>query len=842
MENLFQNAKWISFESNARGKKNKVNPWENVIDSKVRKMDIEKGSGIPVFHKRFKLRDGIKRCTIHLTALGCFNLYMNGQKIGTDELMPGWTDYEKRVLYYTYDVTDVAMQENVVAVPVSSGWWAGRISLDTYGENDTAFICVIETEYQDGEKETICSDLTWRGTTAGPVRYADLWDGEVYNANYDSYEKISLPDYPKSKTWKIPYEFKNFKGVISPKVGPSVKIRDFLVMKPKTVVVYDRIDENETDFGTIHILKKLEDALCTSVLLLKKGETVVYDMGQNMVGWEHFTVKGNQNTTVTLRHAEMLNDSGKASRGNDGPEGTLYTSNYRSAKAKGRYTLSGDENGEEYRPSFTFYGFRYVEISADDDIEILAFRCDVVGSDNKETGFIETSNKDVNQLFSNILWGQRGNYLSVPTDCPQRDERLGWTGDTQVFACTAAYNANVCSFFHKWLQDARDSQKEYGAYTDVIPRSRVVGEGGAAWSDAGIIVPYTMYKMYGDLSILEECYSSMLDYMDYLSVTNLEGPHPTYGDWLAYEPTEARLICIAYYAYDALLVSKMSAALSKKAGDEYEEKAEEYYVLYTKIKSHFQKVYLDANGKLKQTSQTAYLLALKFDLLPEEYREEARKELAAKLVKNGYRLSTGFVGSAILNQTLSEIGESNLAYSLLLQKENPSWLYSIYQGATTIWERWNSYTKESGFGDVGMNSFNHYAYGAVAEWMYKYMAGIETDEKKPGFKHIIFQPKPDLREEYELPYGQERIKWVRACFESVSGPIEAAWYMEEDTFAYIVSIPKESYATLYLPVFDKNAKTITVDGRIYPVDTFPTEKGCIVLYLPSGRHQIEALR
>ena len=233
---------------------------------------------------------------------------------------------------------------------------------------------------------------------------------------------------------------------------------------------------------------------------------------------------------------------------------------------------------------------------------------------------------------------------------------------------------------------------------------------------------------------------------------------------------------------------------------------------------------------------------MKFDLLPEEYREEARKELAAKLVKNGYRLSTGFVGSAILNQTLSEIGESNLAYSLLLQKENPSWLYSIYQGATTIWERWNSYTKESGFGDVGMNSFNHYAYGAVAEWMYKYMAGIETDEKKPGFKHIIFQPKPDLREEYELPYGQERIKWVRACFESVSGPIEAAWYMEEDTFTYIVSIPKESYATLYLPVFDKNAKTITVDGRIYPVDTFPTEKGCIVLYLPSGRHQIEALR
>ena len=330
--------------------------------------------------------------------------------------------------------------------------------------------------------------------------------------------------------------------------------------------------------------------------------------------------------------------------------------------------------------------------------------------------------------------------------------------------------------------------------------------------------------------------------MDYLSITNLEGPHPTYGDWLAYEATESRMVSIAYYAYDALLVSKMSAALSKQPGDEYDEKAEEYYVLYTKIRSHFQKIYLDDKGKLKQTSQTAYLLSLKFDLLPESYREEAGKALAAKIVKNGYKLSTGFLGSAILNQTLSEIGESNLAYSLLLQKDNPSWLYSVYQGATTIWERWNSYTKESGFGDVGMNSFNHYAYGAVAEWMYKYMAGIETDEQKPGFKHIIFQPKPDTREEHEMPYGQERIKWVRAGYDSAAGRIEAAWYMEEDTFTYIVSIPKESYATLYLPVFDQNAETVIVDGRVYPVETFPREKDCLLLYLPSGRHQIEALR
>lgn len=842
MENLFQNAMWISFKSNARGKKSKVNPWENVIDAEIRKTDIEKGSGLPVFHKRFKLKEGIQSCKIHLTALGCFNLYMNGRKIGTDELMPGWTDYEKRVLYYTYDVTDVAAQDNAVAVPVSSGWWQGRISLDTYGDNDTAFLCVIETIYESGETETICSDLTWRGTTSGPVRYADIWDGEVYNANFDSYEEISMPSYPRSKTWKVPYEFKNFKGVVSPKVGPSVRIREFLDMKPLTAVVYDGVDQNGTDFGAIRVLRTIENPPENAVLSLKKGETVIYDMGQNMVGWEHFTVRGAQNTTIVIRHAEMLNDSGKASRGNDGPEGSLYTANYRSAKAKGKYTLRGKEAGEEYRPAFTFYGFRYVELTADDDIELLAFRCDVVGSDNQETGYIETSDPDVNRLFRNILWGQRGNYLSVPTDCPQRDERLGWTGDTQVFACTAAYNANVCSFFHKWLQDARDSQREYGAFPDVIPRSRVVGEGGAAWSDAGIIVPYIIYKMYGDLSILEECYSSMLDYMDYLSVTNLEGPHQTYGDWLAYEPTESRLISIAYYAYDALLVSKASAALSKKPDDEYAERAEEYRDLYTKICRHFQNVYLNADGTLKQTSQTAYLLALKFDLLPQDCREAARKALAEKIVKNGYRLSTGFVGSAILNQTLSEIGEGNLAYSLLLQKENPSWLYSVYQGATTIWERWNSYTRESGFGDVGMNSFNHYAYGAVGEWMYKYMAGIDTDEEKPGFKHILFRPKPDTRQESEMPCGQERIQWVRASYESVSGTIEAAWYMEEDTFTYIVTVPKESYATLYLPVFDPNAETVTVDGKIYAADSFAKEGDCLVLHLPCGKHQIEALR
>lgn len=842
MEKPFTNAKWISLDSGKSEKKSNLNPWDNKEAGSVRNADTHRATGIPVFRKSFRLGANVKKCVIHVTALGCFNVYMNGHKIGNDELMPGWTDFDKRVLYYTYDVTDLAGANNAVAIPVTSGWWAGRISLGTYGENDTALMCEIIAEYENGTKKVISTDLTWRVTTSGPVKFADIWDGEIYDANRDSFEKISTPGYPSSKTRKKPYEFKAFKGVVSPNVGPSVRVRDFLDMTPVTAVVYDKINDNGTDFGAINVVKTLEKPAAGGSISLKKGETLVYDMGQNMVGWEHFTVKGTKNTTVTIRHGEMLNDSGKLSRGNDGPDGSVYRANYRTAHAKGIYTLCGAEEGEEYRPAFTFYGFRYVEIKTDADIEILSFKCDVVGSDIKETGSIETSNSDINKLISNIIWGQRGNYLSVPTDCPQRDERLGWTGDTQIFACTAAYNADVCGFFHKWLQDARDSQSAAGAYTDVIPRSRVVGEGNAAWGDAGIIVPYTIYKMFGDVSIIEECYESMEKYMGFLDTTNLQGPHPVYGDWLAYEPTENQYLSVAFYAYDAILMSKMSAVLSKKSGDVYDVKAKKYEELYKKVKAHFQEVYTDAEGKLTQTSQTAYLLALKFNLLPENQVENAKKALEEKIVNNGYKLSTGFVGSGILNQTLSEIGKNNLAYSLLLQTANPSWLYSVYQGATTIWERWNSYTKETGFGDVGMNSFNHYSYGAVMEWMYKYMAGIDTDEKEPGFKHIILQPKPDTRTDAEMPDGQERITWVRAHYDSYAGRIEAAWYMEESTFTYIVSVPEGAKATLHMPVLSDEAKTITIDGEIFDISSYPCENDYIVIELSCGKHQVEALR
>ena len=507
---------------------------------------------------------------------------------------------------------------------------------------------------------------------------------------------------------------------------------------------------------------------------------------------------------MQIRVGEMLNDSGLESRGNDNPEGSIYTINYRSAKAKAYYVLKGADEGEYYCPTFTFFGFRYLEITATEDVEFTDLTCPVIGSATRETGKMETSHPVVNQLISNIIWGQRGNYLSVPTDCPQRDERLGWTGDTQAFCGTAAYNAMVDGFFHKWLQDARDSQNEAGVYPDVIPTVRVVGFGGAAWSDAGIIVPYTMWKMYGDVAILREHYESMEKYMGWLEGANMNAPNPHYGDWLAYEGTDARLICVAYYALDCMYMEAMCKALGKA------DRAEHYKATYKKVRDHFRTLYCDANGELNPENRTqcGYLLALRIGLLDEDKRPAAVAALKQKIIDNGYKLSTGFVGTCILNEVLAEFGENNLAYSLLLQTENPSWLYSIYQGATTIWERWNSYTKATGFGNVGMNSFNHYAYGAIQEWMYRHVAGIETTEEAPGFAHPILQPKPDTRSPEEIPEGQELIKWAKTSFESVQGLIVSNWDTTNG-FVYECTVPVAT--TLYLPILT-DAETYTVNG------------------------------
>ncbi len=827
-------AAWITYADPAGTvPSEKTNPWETPIGAADQFAPIVDKNGIALFRKTFTVRE-LKAARVDATALGIYDLYVNGKRVGRqagredaapyDELKPGWTDYTARCLYYSYDLAPYLTEgENTLLAAVAPGWYNGRIALGTYGETHIALLAAIRLSDADGER-VLYTDKTWEASWGSAIRAADIWDGEMYDANQPSLATIS--EKQDSMHWGAPAE-ETHDLFVTPQVGSTITVRPNLTRKPETVTVYRGTEDNGSDYGKIHVVRTLTGNSFT----LAAGEAAVLDFGQNMVGWPTFTARGAAGTSLQIRFGEMLNDSGLKSRGNDNPEGSIYSINYRSAKAKLCYILNGQDDA--YRPTFSFFGFRYCEIRATADVTFENLTAEVVGSANRETGHMETSNADVNRLISNVLWGQRGNYLSVPTDCPQRDERLGWTGDTQAFCCTAAYNADVDGFFHKWLQDARDSQAENGMYPDVIPKVRVVGWGGAAWGDAGIIVPYTMWKMYADTDIIREHYASMERYMDWLATTDLSGPNATYGDWLAYEPTDARYISVAYYALDARYMAAMSRAIDRA------DRAAHYDSLFEQVLDHFRRIYCNAEGDLNPEvrTQTGYLLALRNDLLLPERRPAAVAALKQKIIDNGYKLSTGFVGSCILNEVLAEFGENDLAYSLLLQTENPSWLYSVHQGATTIWERWNSYTKATGFGDVGMNSFNHYAYGAVQEWMYRHIAGIETTEQAPGFAHPILQPKPDTRSAEEIPAGQEKITWVRTSFASPVGLIESAWDMT-DGFTYTCRVPVA--ATLHLPLIG-NAETLVINGVAHKPDEFrlcPIGKG-VTIELAPGAYTFE---
>lgn len=787
--------------------------------------------GMPMFRKTFETEDKeIVSAKVYASSLGVYDLYVNGTRVGRpdengetiyDEMKPGWTDYNERVLYYSHDITDLMKKggENVILAQVGTGWWTGRISYNTYGTKDMAFLAKTIITYSDGTQKVLNTDSSWKTSKEGVIREADIWDGETYDANYPSASVMSASEYTEDESWsKVSYDT-NFNGVISAQVGQTIQVRKELERTPVTTSVYQGSKDNGSDYGTVNVVK--DDYKANDVIELKKGQTVVYDLGQNMVGWPNITVKAPKEAQISMHFAEMLNDSGKISRGNDGPEGSLYMANYRSAASTSIYIAKGDEV-ESYRPTFSFYGFRYVSISADTDITIDSFKAEVLGSAIPETGSLETSNASVNQLISNTLWGQRSNYLSVPTDCPQRDERLGWSGDTQVFIGAASYNANVAGFFNKWGQDARDSQTSAGQYTDTIPRSAAVGAGNAAWGDAGVIVPYTMYKMYGDTQIISQMYESMEKYMNWLNSRGFEGAGLAYCDWLA--PNEQdnqgiirNLIACAYYAYDTQLMAEMSDAIGET------QKAETYRTRLDEIKNHFQEKYINNDGTLVAgaDTQTGYLITLKVDLFRDEEQKQAATEILVNKIKaNGNKLGTGFVGTAMLNQTLTEAGAVDMAYTLLLQRDNPSWMYSIDQGATTIWERWNSYTKENGFGPVDMNSFNHYSYGAIVEWMYSDMLGIKADEDQPGFKHIVLKPQPDRRADEDIPANQERITWVKGSYDSAYGMIDAEWDWSEDGFNYTAAIPANTSATAYIPV-EKDME-VTVNGVL--ADEFKKEK------------------
>ena len=790
---------------------------------------IKSGSteGVPRFRKSMVLTKAVKSAWLYTTALGIYDLNINGQRVGHvvpggevtfEELKPGWTDYRKAVNYSTHDVTSYLQQgDNIICATVTGGWWSGNISVGYYGNKPVAFLAKLVVTYEDNSQDIIVTDQTWTTNNCGPLLLGDIWNGEEYDATQE--DGWTTGEF-NPDLWAACELSTDFTGEIISVIGAEVHTLQEYRLPIKTVTIYEGSENTDTNFGMVHNVAQYKGQ---TVFTLKKGQTAVVDFGQNIVGWTPFVVKGRRGARMRLRYAEMLNDNGSRNRGNDGPGGSLYLENLRAARASLYYTFRGDSEGESYSPFSTYFGFRYCEITAEDDIDVEDIYGLPISSQTEDTGTIRTSNSLVNQLISNIQWGQRGNLVSIPTDCPQRSERYGWTGDTQAFSRTGMYNAATEAFYRNYMSELRRGQNDEGAYPHICP---LVYDwfGSAGWSDAGIIIPYNHYIMNGDRDLLRQQFPSMEKYMDWLESRKeggwkYPGGGTAYGDWLAYDKCNNRSVSVAYYANDAMLMSKMAQVLSEHDNDEYAEKAKHYQQLFEDIKDEYNHRYWNLQPKEKK--QANYVLPLAFDLVDGEKKDLAKMLLQKAIKENDGLLTTGFLGTSLFLPALSRCGLTNEAYSLLLQRGNPSWLYSIDQGATTIWERWDSYTVEKGFGPADMNSFNHYAYGAVGEWMYRYMAGIEADENDPGFRHILLKPEPDLRRVF--PEGQERISEVSASYSSSQGMINSAWKMDEDgKTTYSCSVPANSHATLYLPVsaygddiYEGNVKAEDAEGVEY---------------------------
>ncbi len=791
--------------------------------------------GLPVFRKTFTPKGAIVSAKLYTAGLGVYESYINGERVGKllsdgtveyHELKPGTAEAADRKYYSSYDVThmlDDVAGEVVLSATMGTGWWTGEIA--AYHGDAEAYLAKLMLTYEDGTTEIINTDTSWMIGHASPFLYSDIFGGEDYDARVDT--SWMLPGYDiaaSGKDWAPATVNTEFGGEITAWMGSYIQVREDLARAVESVTVYKgATGATSAKYGVINVLQTYKDGSFT----LNPGETALVDFGQNFAGWEAFTVEGEAGTVLRIEHGEMLNDqNGERRRGNDGPGGSLYNANNRSARAATVYTLRGGEP-ESYHPSLTYYGFRYIEITTSAPVTFHTITGQVVTSVDTDTGWIETSDKKINQLISNIRWGQYSNYLSVPTDCPQRNERLGWMADTQVFARAGAYLGFSKSFMEKYMQDVRDTQNSDGAYPGIAPGDFVdgAGWGGTGWADAGIIVPYTMYEMFGDEQIIRDNWNSMVRYMTYLHSTN--GPHNIWGDWLAYESNDAEiqnLLSDAYYAWDCLMMAEMAELLGETA------RAEKYTSYYKRAVKGFQNAHVMADGTMKRGEQVACLYALYLDLLPDEASVAAvTEQLIANIERNGNRLQTGFLGTKIIMDTLTKIGRSDVAYSLLLQTDNPSWLYSVDQGATTIWERWNSYTVKTGFGDVNMNSFNHYAYGAVADWMFSTMAGINTHPDTVGFQKLMIAPTPDTR-----------IGTVAASYDSAYGMVTTQSVYTGDTWEFSVEIPANTTAEMRLPVAD--FATVTVNGKALDALTeaadgivyVGTENGVAVFNLVAG--------
>ena len=753
----------------------------------------------PLFRKEFSLnknlpagRQGIMNAVAHITCHGLYEANINGKRIGDAYLTPGWTSYHNRLQYQTYDVTNLIKNgSNAIGVMLGNGWYRGIIgfndNINVYGK-DIALLFQLDITYSDGSTRTIISDDSWK-TSTGEIRYTEIYNGETIDA-------------AKEKTgWQLPgYNDKDWS---------NAKLANF--------------DMNNLISTVNEPVKKHETFKPVNIFTTPKGEQVI-DFGQNLVGWVSVKLKGNRGDTVKISHAEVLDK-----------DGNFYNANLRAAKAEDVYILK-DNNEETFEPHFTWHGFRYIKVEGlHHELKPENFTAVTLYSDMPPTGNFTSSNALINQLQHNIQWGQKGNFLDVPTDCPQRDERLGWTGDAQVFSRTATFNMNVNNFFAKWLKDVAADQFSDGSVPFVIPNVLGEGAGGSTgWADVSTIIPWNMYLAYGDKSILEDQYASMKKWVDYMtgkSKNNLWQTGFHFGDWLFYHPeddndgraavTDKYLIAQCFYAHSTQLLINAAQVLNKTDDVNF------YTGLLEKIKAAFLKEYMTPNGRLVSGTQTAYVLALNFDMLPENLRAQAAKRLVDNIEDYDNHLTTGFLGTPYLCHVLTRFGYDSIAYKLLLQDSYPSWLYPVKMGATTIWERWDGIKPDSSFESVGMNSFNHYAYGAIGDWMYRVMVGIDTYEDGVGYKHIKIQP--------HVGGGFTN---ASASLKTYYGTVSNSWKIDADKFMMDVEIPSNTKADVFIPA--NNVSLITENNRaVSQVDDIKfsgMENGYAIMEIGSGQY------
>ena len=797
------------------------------------------------FRKEFAADKKVRRATVYATALGIYELYLNGRRVGDARFAPGWTDYHQRAYYNTYDVTPLVQRGgNALGAWVGDGWYSGyigfglltgigteKVGRNTYGKAP-ALMAQLEIEYTDGSREIIPTDKSWKVTGDGPVREGDFLMGETYDARKEmtGWAKPNFDDAKwdaailASENGRVPATFYEYANAAKP--GDNVEIKgrpvDLGFQRPAKLEAFPGLP-----------VRPVEEIKPVAVTSPTNG-VYIFNLGQNFAGVVRLKVQGAAGTAIQLRYAEMLY-----------PDGRVMTENLRKARATDHYILRGDKNGETWTPRFTFHGFQYVEVTGypgtpgKDAINGI-----VLHSDTPLTSGFECSDPMANRLFKNVVWTQRANFLDLPTDCPQRDERFGWMGDAQIYVHCATLNADVAAFYTKWLREVMESQRPSGTFPGYCPYPFQHGwDFGTAWCDAGVICPWTVWQAYGDTRIIERCWPFMVKFMDWRknTSTNFLGINHgnDWGDWLSFgKKTPLEYVDTVYFAYTAKLMADMAAAIGKP------DAAAKYSELFQRVKTAFNEKYVQADGRLTVDNETAYALALYMELLPPDGRAKLGKILADKLrtgeTADNSGMTTGFLGTRPLLPVLTSVGENDLAVKHFQSRKFPSWGYEVEQGATTIWERWNSFTKEHGFGgadgkqNASMNSFAHYSFGAVCEWMINDLAGIQSDG--PGYDKIIIEPHPPTPGSNP---DRPPINWVKAHYDSIHGRITSNWRRRENRFELETEIPANTTATIYLPA--GSADQITEAGQplsnAVGVKFLRLEAGHAVLAVESGKYR-----